>query len=125
MPMSKEEKSAYDKERYEKNKEKRKEQRKEHYQNNKEKIIEQNKIYNQTPNGKKSIIIKSWKHRGIKSDNYDTLYDNYLKSTNCEECGIPFGKRGDGSGLFKCCDHDHETGEFRNFLCNTCNLKRG
>jgi len=52
------------------------------------------------------------------------LYNNYLSETHCDFCRIEFGKKGDGTGTFKCCDHDHETGLFRNFLCNLCNIKR-
>tara|TARA_R110000772_G_C13020852_1_gene410562 strand:+ start:72 stop:560 length:489 start_codon:yes stop_codon:yes gene_type:complete len=99
--------------------------RAEYYQEHKEEIAEKKKEYSKTPAGKKTGIISKWKYRGIKSDNYDTLYDNYLKSTNCEECGIPYGKKGDGTRSVRCCDHDHSTGLFRNFLCASCNIKRG
>ena len=53
----------------------------------------------------------------------DNLY--MIDYGNCEECGIPYGKYGDGSGTFKCLDHDHHTGKFRNFICHGCNLRRG
>ena len=139
MPYTKEQRAEYDKKRYEKNKEKRAKQKAEYYQkhkekiakqkaeynqNNKEKIAEKNKEYLKTPNGKKSNTISGWKYIGIKCDDYDTLYANYLAETHCDFCRVKFGKWGDGSGTFKCCDHDHETGLFRNFLCNGCNVKR-
>ena len=70
-------------------------------------------------------IISSWKRSGLIHEDYDGLYAEYRSSTHCEECGIPYGKYGDGSGTFKCMDHEHETGKFRNFLCNGCNIRRG
>lgn len=104
--------------------EKTKEKKQKYVDDNKEKISNRQKEYNQTPNGKKSQIIGNWKRRGIKSDNYDTLYNNYLSETHCDLCRVKFGKRGDGSGTWKCCDHNHETGLFRNFICNKCNIGR-
>jgi len=108
---------GYQKEWREKNKDKIKEGREE----NKEKLKE----YRKTPNCIKSRIITGWKYKGLISEDYDVLYDRYIKSTNCDECGCDYGNKGDGSSSWRCMDHDHETGLFRNFLCNRCNLIRG
>ena len=108
-----------------KNKEQCNEYNKQYYLANKEKIIEKQKEYDQTPKGIKSLTISAWKRIGIISENYNLLYANYLAETHCDFCRIKFGKYGDGSGTFKCCDHDHDTGLFRNFLCCACNRKRG
>ena len=117
----KERKKAYMKAYREANKEKRKEKNRQFREANKEYI----KQYNKRPANKKSKIIAKWKNRGLLCEDYDSLYDRYIESTNCEECGCEYGVKGDGSGTFRCCDHDHETGLFRNFLCNTCNTRRG
>tara|TARA_R110000823_G_scaffold58549_2_gene140892 strand:- start:33 stop:545 length:513 start_codon:yes stop_codon:yes gene_type:complete len=98
---------------------------KKYRENNKEARNKASREYSYSPIGQRKSTIKNWKRYGILSDNYDKLYDNYLKSSNCEECGVVYGKIGDGSNTWKCCDHDHETGLFRNFLCNKCNIKRG
>lgn len=141
MPRkNKEENAKYDKEYRKKNKEKLAKLAKEYYKNNKEKVAKRQaeydkankekklnymKEYRKTPNGTKSKIIGTWKSKGIKTDNYDMLYNNYLSETHCDFCRVKFGKKGDGTGTFKCCDHDHTTGLFRNFLCHLCNIKRG
>jgi len=114
----------YGKEYRDNNKEKIAERLKLYKEKNKEKILDQNKKWRKSPNGKKLSLISAWKQRGVVSTDYNLLYDNYLKSTNCEECGVEYGKIGDGTGTFKCMDHSHETGLFRNYLCNTCNLRR-
>ena len=123
--MTLDEKKIYLKEYREKNKEKIVEYCKKYREENKEQLEEKRKEYRKTPAGIKNKTISNWKEKGIKSDNYDTLYDNYLAETHCDLCRVKFGKKGDGSGTWKCADHDHASGEFRNFLCNRCNLKRG
>ena len=140
MPRTKEQRAEYDKKRYEKNKEKMDEvakiyrennkekiqkRKQSWYQLNKERILEEKKEYAKTTICQKSRIISGWKTKGIKCDNFDMLYSNYLSETNCDLCRVKFGKKGDGSGTFKTADHDHETGLFRNFLCQKCNIKRG
>ena len=122
---NKEERAKYAREYRKNNKEDIAKQKKEYNKNNKEEKAKYDKKYRETPNGKKSMIIKSWKNRGIKTDNYDMLYNNYLSETHCDLCRVKFGKKGDGTGTHKCCDHDHDTGLFRNFLCCSCNIKRG
>ena len=76
-----------------------------------------------TDEGKKKYILANWLRIGLKG-NYENIYKYYLKTTNCQECECVFGKKGDGTGTFKCMDHHHATGLFRNVLCNTCNVKR-
>ncbi|MFZ9079596.1 MAG: endonuclease domain-containing protein [Alphaproteobacteria bacterium] len=41
------------------------------------------------------------------------------------DCDCEFGKIGDGTGSFKCLDHDHQTGEVRAIVCQLCNIRRG
>ena len=119
---NKEKITEYKKEWYKKNKEKIKDRVKEWYENNKEKIKEYKKEYNQSENGKKRHTISGWKTRGLVCDDYNELYDKYIIAEKCEECGIKFEE---GDKNKKCMDHDHSTGLFRNFLCNSCNVKRG
>jgi|DEB0MinimDraft_6_1074348.scaffolds.fasta_scaffold01334_10 seryl-tRNA(Sec) selenium transferase len=133
----------YQKQYREKNKEKQKEYNKEYYQNNKEKINEQkreyqkeykeknkeriqerDKTYWKTEAGKKASRINAWKRIGVKSDDYNSLYEYYLNCKNCEECNVELveGRYGNNK---KCLDHDHNTGQFRNVLCISCNTRRG
>ena len=100
----------------EKNKEKIACKVKEYSINNKEKILE----YQKTEKCKKCIKISNWKKNGVISDDYDSLYDYYLNCKFCEECNIELITGNYGANK-KCLDHNHETGEFRKVLCNTCN----
>ena len=122
---NKEKIKEYQKEWREKNKEYDKEWREKNKEKIKEKRKEYNKEYVKTPNGKKKITICSWKEIGLISEDYDSLYQKYIESKNCEECGCEYGKYKDGSGKWRCMDHCHITGVFRNFLCNRCNIRRG
>jgi len=127
MVLTEEQRKEYMKKYYEANKEKIKERRKEHdikyREKNKEKIKESNKKYSKTEEGKKSIRIKNWKIKGVICEDFNKLYDYYLNCWNCEECGIELVKGIYGANK-KCLDHNHKTGQFRNVLCNTCNIKR-
>ena len=73
--------------------------------------------YVKTPNGKKSCCISKWKHQGL-IDDYETIYDRYVNTTNCDLCNVFLEGRGSNK---KCMDHDHRTGLFRMVLCNKCN----
>ena len=110
MPLSKEQMKIYNK-KYE--------------EDNREKLQEYRRQYYQSARGKKSLKISSWKKVGLVCKDYDLLYSNYLAETHCDRCRCRFGVVGDGTGTFKCMDHSHITGEFRNFLCCKCNLIRG
>ena len=70
--------------------------------------------------------ISDWKRRKVKSDDYDALYDHYNSVTHCADCGKEFqGKYGDGLGAYRCLDHDHITHAFRAVVCTACNRRRG
>ena len=87
----------------------------------KQRLKDAQKRYAQTDKGKKKFRIKDWKKIGIISDDYNLLYDRYLKCQNCEHCNIKlvYGRTRDGKTL----DHDHTTGQVRNILCRACNNK--
>tara|TARA_E500000318_G_C3519810_1_gene195902 strand:+ start:185 stop:619 length:435 start_codon:yes stop_codon:yes gene_type:complete len=105
-------------------KETRKEYDRQYYLENKEKISQSNKAYDQTDNGKKRITIKNWKSRGVvdeDNDNYEKMYKIYLSVKYCERCNCQLNQENYNSK--KCLDHDHNTGYFRNVVCNYCNLR--
>ena len=62
-----------------------------------------------------------WRARGIKLNGEQFTWEDFEKAVNAQfgECGI-CGKK---LGLKLHADHEHNTGEFRGCLCNTCNLK--
>tara|TARA_R110000851_G_scaffold129359_2_gene262011 strand:+ start:53 stop:454 length:402 start_codon:yes stop_codon:yes gene_type:complete len=91
-----------------------------YYINNHDSLNEKGREYYECGKGK----ILGWKRRGLVSDNYELILERYTNSKNCEECNCEYSKYGDGVGKFKCMDHSHESGEFRNILCHPCNLKR-
>ena len=107
-----EERKAWQKKYYEENKKVRAEYQIKYREENPEKVFESNTKNN-------------WKHSGLICEDIDSLFCHYMNAKNCDECGVEFGDKGDGSGTFKCMDHSHITGKFRNFLCITCNRRRG
>jgi hypothetical protein len=63
--------------------------------------------------------IYNWKRFGIKSDDYDKLYEYHMSIERCELCSVLFD---DTSKNRRCLYHDHDTGLYRKTLCNSCNL---
>ena len=84
---------------------------------------ESNKKYAKTESGKRSNKISDWRRRGLVCNEYEdyvTIYYHYLATTTCEKCNIEFTE---GNTKYrKCLDHNHNTGLFRNILCNSCNV---
>jgi hypothetical protein len=109
----------------EKRKQYAKEYQKQYYQKHKQKILKRHKEYQKTPQGIKSNRIHSWKVLGLICDDIDELYNHYIKTTHCDECGVELTYDKTPTPTTKCMDHNHETGEFRNILCQSCNVKRG
>ena len=80
---------------------------------------EYRKNYNKSAKGKKIRTISSWKRKGlIESKEFmEHIYDEYLRSEECELCGNPYKNSKD-----KEMEHNHLTGEFRNICCHRCNM---
>ena len=65
----------------------------------------------------KSLTKSKWlKTLGLKTDNFEEIYNEYIYATHCQLCNKQFEK-----SLDRHMDHCHETGEFRNIVCNSCN----
>tara|TARA_R110002153_G_scaffold262875_1_gene423935 strand:- start:191 stop:604 length:414 start_codon:yes stop_codon:yes gene_type:complete len=105
------------------NKEKIKIQKAFYYQTNKEKISERERKYDKTDKGLKVNALSRWKQRGLISEDYNKIYERYILTEECDNCGILLDEEGDYNTK-KCMDHSHTTGEFRNILCNLCNVNR-
>ena len=60
--------------------------------------------------------IYNWKKRGLIYDDYNALYEAYIKTSECQHCKTEFTKNNK-----RCLDHDHTTGLFRKIICNQCN----
>ena len=66
----------------------------------------------------KSQTIYKWKKRGLIYDDYDALYETYIKTMQCGHCQTEFTKKN-----CRCLDHDHATGLFRKIVCHQCNAR--
>tara|TARA_R110002153_G_scaffold54945_1_gene152840 strand:+ start:353 stop:718 length:366 start_codon:yes stop_codon:yes gene_type:complete len=121
MVQTKAEKAAWRREYYQKNKEKMKEKNAEYYKNNKE----QAKEYYESEKGKKSYRISHWKCRGVICDDFEALYNQYINTPNCDSCNIELTEDKVTTPTTRCLDHSHETGEFRNVVCHSCNVRIG
>jgi len=66
---------------------------------------------------KKTKTKYQWKKNGLKftEDEFNLIYDRWLKSTNCELCNHDYSRSK------KCMEHSHITGKFRSICCNRCN----
>ena len=78
--------------------------------------------YMKTPNGKKRGRFKNWKRQGLIG-NYDEIYERFIKTEKCDLCNLEFIEGHKGK-YKKCMDHNHETGLFRNVVCNGCNSSK-
>jgi len=70
------------------------------------------KINKNHKNDKKS----NWKKYGLNMDNFEEIYNKYIYATHCELCNKQFK-----SSRERQMEHNHQTGEFRNIVCNRCN----
>ena len=62
-----------------------------------------------------------WKKRGliITDEEFEVIYQQYIYSTNCELCEKVYKSNRD-----RHMEHNHDTGEFRNICCNSCNSRK-
>jgi len=104
------------------NKEKIKEKQKERYERIKndedfKKIKYDNQVKYRKEERQKYVILR-WRSKGIIDSDFDSVYETFIKETNCWICD----KEYDGKKYRKCLDHNHETGEIRYIVCNVCNI---
>ena len=72
-------------------------------------------------NNHKSKTLANWKREGlIESDEQiEFIYTDYIYGIHCDLCGEFYKSTKDRQ-----MEHCHETGEFRNIVCQSCNLRK-
>ncbi len=126
MVRTTEEKREYSKKYREKNLEKEKLRNKKYYKENKEKAKLRNKKYKEENPEKyhKRRSINAWRHRGLISDDYESLYYLVMSTEKCDGCNCILTGNNPRTSTSRCMDHCHITGEFRAVLCLVCNNKQ-
>ena len=51
------------------------------------------------PSERKRQLIRVWKVRGVKCNDYDSLYEEYQNQSYCQVCGCDFKKKWDKGEL--------------------------
>ena len=67
-------------------------------------------------------VKSNWRRRGLIFENdlaFSIIYKLYIYATKCELCDKTFTKSRDRQ-----MDHSHDTGKFRNIVCNRCNSRK-
>jgi len=64
----------------------------------------------------KRHAIYNWIKLGLKPEHFEHAWSEYEKSTCCDWCAQDYKSNRD-----KNMDHCHNSGDFRNILCHTCN----
>ena len=80
--------------------------------------------FRETEKGKKQNRISQWKVKKIVCEDWEILYDIYINTTHCDFCNVILTEDKNRKSTTRCLDHDHQSGEIRNILCNLCNVKR-
>ena len=76
----------------------------------------QSKRYRANPNNRHKCRIRDWKKRGLKYYPID-IHEQYEIKQNCYFCSKELKKN--------FMEHNHTTGSFRGFTCNSCNTLIG
>ena len=86
---------------------------------------ERDKAYRNSPKGRVQVALSVSRHAAIKRGHMAcTATVDYLLTTLTTECGM-CGVEESECRTRLCLDHDHQTGEFRGWLCDYCNKALG
>ena len=108
----------------ENNPEKLKEGKRQWVINNYERVNEIRKKWesNNLEKSYKSHKIASWKYNGLIG-NYEEIFDRFINTNNCDLCDVVLTTDRFNTKTTKSMEHSHITGELRNIVCHSCNIK--
>ena len=104
-------------------KEQKKDYNRQYHLTHKEFLNNSKKKYRKKDEGIKANIKGNWKAGGLNMKHFEIIYLLYKSTTECDICKCELGDGKPMKSNTKCMDHCHYTGNFRNILCNSCNVK--
>ena len=73
---------------------------------------------------RKFVICNIWKCSGVKNDDFNNLYKNFIDTKCCDKCNVKLSKGYYVCEKQRCLNYNKKTGEVIGVICLKCNVNK-